>query len=55
LQVLGAGWIVARWSCAVFVGIGNVVVHVVTNVVVNVAGKKARQDGVRGRLCLRKA
>ena len=55
LQVLGTGWIVARWSCAVFVGLGNVVAHVVTNVVVNVAGKKARQDGVRGRLCLRKA
>jgi len=32
-----------------------VVAHVVTNVVVNVADKKARQDGFRGRLCLRKA
>ena len=33
----------------------DVVVNVVMNVVMNVADKKARQDGFRGRLCLRKA
>jgi len=46
---------VARWSYEVFVGLGNVVVHVVMDVVMNVADKKARRDGFRGRLCLRKA
>ncbi|MGB4120243.1 MAG: hypothetical protein WBK05_08680 [Burkholderiaceae bacterium] len=45
----------ARWSYEVFVGLGTVMVYVVMDVVVNVAGKKARQDGFRGRLCLRKA
>ncbi|MDB9845130.1 hypothetical protein OAC30_02140 [Burkholderiaceae bacterium] len=40
-------------------GLGTVMVSVmmdvVVNVVMNVADKKARQDGFRGRLCLRKA
>jgi hypothetical protein len=42
---------VARWSYEVFVGLGTVMVYVV----MNVADQKARQDGFRGRLCLRKA
>ena len=45
----------ARWSYEVFVGLGTVMVYVVMDVVMNMADKKARQGGFRGRLCLRKA